>query len=157
MVIYKIFINIFFLFIIVLSLVIWGYLKITAKQPELVKIVIDERQDVWAEIADSSEEHRRGLAGRDELPEDRGMLFVFPGRSRQNFWMKGMKFSLDIIWIDDGQIIAIDKSADFRNQEKLYSPGRPIDYVLEVQAGWSDQNGVKAGDKVKIMDLPENS
>jgi uncharacterized membrane protein (UPF0127 family) len=53
------------------------------------------------EVADTPAERGRGLSGREMLPENSGMLFVFDTPGRYGFWMYGMKFPLDIIWIDE--------------------------------------------------------
>ena len=52
-----------------------------------------------------------GLSGYAGLPEDAGMLFVFPEPIQPTFWMKGMLFAIDIIWIRDGTVVQIHESA----------------------------------------------
>src|SRR5687768_8240241 len=64
---------------------------------------------VRAEVADDEASRRQGLSGRERLGADEGMLFVLPGDS-PSFWMKGMRFPLDIIWIRQGRVV--DISAD---------------------------------------------
>lgn len=102
---------------------------------------------IAVEIADTDEERVKGLSGRNSLDKNEGMLFVFANKDiAPSFWMKGMKISIDIIWINDGKVIKIDKDIPITPEEKRYTPGQPIDYVLEVAAGFSDKNNLKIGD-----------
>ena len=106
-------------------------------------------------LADDELERKEGLSGKSSLPEGEGMLFSF---DRQNiypsFWMREMLIPIDIIWIEGGKVTKIDKNIappekDTPESElKLYYPDKPIDYVLEVNAGFSDTNDIKIGDSV---------
>jgi uncharacterized membrane protein (UPF0127 family) len=111
-------------------------------------------------VADSEEERKQGLSGKDKLGENEGMLFVFDTKNvYPGFWMRGMKIPIDIIWIDDEIVAKIDKNVVISpegtpdSQLKLYYPDKPIDYVLEVHAGFSDKNGLQVGDVVKFTNL----
>ena len=109
-----------------------------------------------AEVADDEAERKIGLSGRPYLSENEAMLFVFPEKtSGAGFWMKDMKFPIDIVWIDDNKVVKIDKSVQPEpgvpdEQLKLYHPETPVNYVLEVKAGFSDKNGLKVGDTIVI-------
>ncbi len=59
-----------------------------------------------ADVADDDAERARGLGGRARLGRDAGMYFVMPGDS-PSFWMKGMRFPLDMIWIRDGRVVDV--------------------------------------------------
>ena len=93
-----------------------------------------------------------GLAKRDSLPENQGMLFDFNDdkNSKPGFWMKDMKFDIDIIWIKDDKVLFIHKnvSAPETPSSPLshYYPPSSVDYVLETNAGWSEKN------KIAIVD-----
>lgn len=107
--------------------------------------------EVDAEIADNEAERERGLAGRDELPGGRGMLFVYPGSAVRTYWMKGVRFPLDIIWIDRGRVTGVEADVPVpRGELPLYSSRTPADRVLEVPAGWAARNGVDQGDPVSV-------
>lgn len=113
---------------------------------------------VPAEEAVSASERKTGLSNRTSLPSDSGMLFVLGNvKSIPSFWMKDMRFPIDILWIKDGKILKIDKNvpvppdgADDKDLS-LYHPSSPVQYVLEVNAGFSDLNGFKVGDSVQIQ------
>ena len=92
-------------------------------------------------VADNYTAWQQGLGGKDGLTEDEGMLFVYPLPSRQVFWMKGMKFSIDIIFADEtGKVVAVHRNCavepehDIINSKK-YPSYHPIRYALEVNAG----------------------
>ena len=108
---------------------------------------------VRAEIASDDASLKRGLAGRDRLGADDGMLFLLPDDS-PTFWMKGMRFPLDILWIKNGRVV--DVTADVpppsgpRASLPTYSPARPADRVLEVNAGWAARHDVGRGDAVQV-------
>lgn len=121
-----------------------------ASAVNLIKI---NDQTVKLEIAATPEARAKGLSNHEKLKEDEGMLFVFPDKAVRTFWMKEMKFDLDIIWIADDKIVKIDKNlpAEGGFPTKLYSSIAPVNYVLEVNAGWSEANRAKAGDSVKFF------
>lgn len=102
------------------------------------------------ELADSPAKREIGLAGRDFLADDFGMLFIFPEKTVPFFWMKGMKVSIDIIWIADDRIVGIEEyispepEISDRNL-KIYKPSQNIDKVLEVRAGLSAKRGWQVG------------
>ena len=105
------------------------------------------KKELTVEIADNPEEQVQGLSDRESLRENNGMLFIFEQPIIAGFWMKDMKFSLDIIWIDEnGMIIGIEKNVSPQSYPQIFSPPSPIKYVLEVNSGWSDRNNIKTGD-----------
>ncbi len=129
----------------------------TPKPAESTSFVTVNGKEITVDTARTSEEREKGLSGIISLDKDSGMLFVFTDNSKTPvFWMKGMLIPLDIIWIKGGKIVRIDKnvpvpSADTPNNKiKTYSAGTPIDYVLEVNAGFSDSNSIKVGNSVTI-------
>lgn len=110
---------------------------------------------VDAEIADTEPLRERGLGFRDGLRAGWGMLFVYENASRHTFWMKGMRFCLDIIWIEAGQIQGAAESlcpvpgAADANLPRYDSPGA-VTYILEMPAGWMSAHGFKQGTAVDI-------
>jgi hypothetical protein len=97
----------------------------------------------------------RGLGGRESLPDDRGMLFVFPEPGRHTFWMKDMLIPIDIIWISaDGRVVDVQTARPEPGvpdpQLRRYNPNGEAKYVLEVRAGLAAEQGVQAGDEARI-------
>ena len=112
------------------------------------------------EIAKTETQRRTGLSNMDKLPEGEGMLFEFAQKDVQPpFWMKDMSFAIDILWVNDGEIVQIHKDVQPPTpntpDEKLilYAPNQPIDYVLEVNAGFTEENRIIVGDVVNISPL----
>jgi hypothetical protein len=120
-----------------------------------VRIVGQNTVTVSAEVARSLQEKVRGLSGRAPLKANQGMLFVYDRPQVIGIWMKDMKFSLDILWIHEGRIVKIEKRAPPLKPggaEQVYTAVG--DMVLEVPAGFADQNKVREGDPVQVT-LPK--
>ena len=107
---------------------------------------------IAVEIADSAEERRIGLSGHAYLDADRGMLFLFDEPSRPAFWMKDMKFPIDIVWLRDGTVVGIESDVRPTTDEKLpkVRPNDDINQVLEVNAGFVREHGLAEGDSLDI-------
>lgn len=111
------------------------------------------------ELAVQIDEQARGLGYRDGLAEGTGMLFVGSQPTERTFWMKGMRFCLDIIWIENGQITGAAENtcpdpAGTADADKVrYPSGQPVTYVLEVPAGFLQEHGYGAGTPVDLSGL----
>ncbi|MEK7202107.1 MAG: DUF192 domain-containing protein [Patescibacteria group bacterium] len=107
------------------------------------------------ELALTDEQQALGLGERDSLATNAGMLFVFEPAQTPAFWMKDMRFDLDIVWIFDGKVVDLSRHVPAPNSDALpqnlptYSPKIQIDYVLEVNSGAADS--IKIGDRVEIV------
>ena len=107
------------------------------------------------EIAATSQERSRGLSGRESLPDASGMLFVFDSARTPGFWMKEMLIPLDFVWIGEDCSV-VDLHTDVpppppgtsTGSLRSYSPGSPIRYVLEINAGKVAELGIEVGDPV---------
>jgi uncharacterized membrane protein (UPF0127 family) len=101
-----------------------------------------------AEVAATDATRTTGLMHRRMLPENRGMLFVFPYPSLLNFWMMNTYVPLSIAFLDDsGAIINI---ADMKPLTTDPHPStRPARYALEMNQGWFAKRGIKAGAKIE--------
>lgn len=105
------------------------------------------------ELAVTPEEKTKGLGYRDSLAEDTGMLFVYDHPEQYGFWMKGMRFPIDILWISDKTIVDITKNVPVATDDFLptYTPKLPVNQIFEINAGQSDGLGIQIGDTVKIL------
>ncbi len=109
---------------------------------------------VDAIVANTNDERKKGLSGRDSLPIGSGMLFVFEKSGVYPIWMKDMKFAIDIIWIDSSKkIVHVVSSApaegDVNDKElTIYSPESDSKYILEINAGMTDLHKFNIGDTV---------
>lgn len=102
------------------------------------------------ELAESDPTRARGLMYRTALEQDQGMLFVFPDEQRRSFWMKNTCIPLDMLFIDrSGTIVGIVENVPTLNRVPRGVPC-PAAYVLEVNAGWTREQGVFAGQRLEI-------
>lgn len=119
-----------------------------------VVVVNDSR--IKVEIADTKEERAKGLGGRESLTEDEGMLFIFSSEDKYPFWMKGVKFSLDFVWIKGDKVVDIIQNAQVPEPNTpdeslpIYLPREVIDKMLEVNAGTVERLKIKVGDTIRI-------
>ena len=110
------------------------------------------------EYAISPQEWVSGLSNRDFLPDNQGLLFISSGLELPGFWMKDMRFPIDIIWIRDTTIIGIEKNVPVPKNpsepQETYRPPQAVTMVLEVNAGWSDKHAITVGDTVTLSEKP---
>lgn len=98
---------------------------------------------------------QKGLVGRESLPQDTGMLYVFQmDDSGRLFGTKGMKFPIDLIWMNnDFTVVHIHKNVppDFDGDLKSSWPAR---FVLEVNAGYTDRHEINVGETLDLSKIP---
>lgn len=102
------------------------------------------------ELADTEMKRNKGLMGRVNLASDHGMLFVFGVPALSPFWMKGMKFPIDIIWIASDRVIGAVENAMPDDGKALYYPPHAVDYALEVPAGTVARLDIRIGTSVNL-------
>ncbi len=125
-----------------------------------------EEPDAWVtigaarvstEVVRDPASKARGLGGRDSLAWDHGMLFPYDRPDFLAFWMKDMRFPIDIIWIRDGRIVDMALRVPFDPQGGPGPTVRPrslADSVLEVPAGYAQAQGWRIGDRVEVVESP---
>ena len=138
--------KIFFLFLMIVLLSGCG----NANKIKEVKI---NNKIIEVELSETVSEKQQGLSDRGKLCENCGMLFVFNEKDLRSFWMKDMKFSIDMIWIDDDKIVKITKNAKLSQDGNIqtYDSGQKVNYVLEVNANFCENNNIKVNDKVLFL------
>lgn len=126
--------------------------NVIGREQSKYRDVFISNNKIVAELAVTEGQKTQGLSGRGDLAEGRGMLFVYDGYYIPRFWMKSMKFPIDIIWIKDDIVAGFAKNLppEGENPEQTYEPLTFVNYVLEVPAGYADRQGLKIGDKVEI-------
>ncbi len=123
------------------------------KDSSLAQVIINDNV-IYVEIPQTPAERFKGLSERESLAENQGMLFVFSEKQKPGFVMRKMNFPLDFIWINNNQIVEITKNVPVPNSDQdlqVYYPQTEVNYVLEVNAGYSDKHNVKIGNKVDIL------
>ncbi len=118
--------------------------------------VCSEKTCLEVEVVSKEEDLMRGLQGRNGLGENKGMFFVFDHEDIYRFWMKDMKFSIDILWLDSkGKIINVASACPPCLQEpcEVYAPLDKARYVLEVASGYALTHDFKKGDTLQLKDI----
>ncbi len=107
---------------------------------------------VEVEVARSPAVRSRGLMYRKELPADAGMIFVWDNDQPRSFWMHNTCIPLDMLFIDrDGYIVGILEQVPTMNDLSRRNPC-PARQVLELNAGYCREHGIRAGQKIKILE-----
>lgn len=132
------------------------------------------------ELAGTPEAKKWGLTGRESLPKDHGMLFLYPRSMEVRVWSLGCLIDLSVAFFDaKGTILEIqplkaypdqlDPNRPIRtlsdlqyymSQPKIItfflkhsvSPETPINGFLEMEEGWFREHDVTHGDQI-IYDL----
>ncbi len=109
------------------------------------------RSVIYIDVAQTPEEKQLGLSGRESLPNGEGLLFVYDQPGQHRFWMKDMNFPIDIIWIaEDYRVVDITKDLSPDTYPETFTSSRPAQYVLEVNAGYSDELDIRIGDEFEF-------
>ena len=104
--------------------------------------------NIQAEVAQSPDERSTGLMFRKDMGTNEGMLFAFEQPAQQCFWMKNTLLPLSIAFIaDDGSIVNIDHMKP--QTLESHCSTKPVRFVLEMNEGWFDKRGIKAGTKLR--------
>ena len=104
-----------------------------------------------AEVAHTDPARAQGLMHRRMLPENRGMLFVFPATAQHAMWMMNTYIPLSVAFIDErGVIINIEDMKP--HTQDAHPAAKPAKYALEVNQGWFEKRGMKPGAKIEGME-----
>ena len=139
------------LVVIFISLTVWSGLESAERATVTANDI-----ELSVRLADNQWERARGLSGfTAEEVGAQGMLFVFKDAEVREFWMKGMNLDLDVLWINDGKIVALDKGVQApepgEEPVRMTSKPVPVDMVLEVPAGYAQQFDLNPGTLLKIQ------
>ena len=149
---------------IVLLVVLFGALMLSFGKvdlpfiPQIPKsstLLINNNQ-INIDVADNQSKRALGLSGRESLATDSGMLFLFDTPKKYQFWMKGMKFPLDFIWIRNKKVVDVLEKIPSPTEEQkdetlpVYESIVDIDSVLEVNSGYVNAHNIKVGDSIEF-------
>lgn len=147
--------NILIFAVVIIILIAISYFSIsTLTSARNQKIADIKGHRISLEIADDETEQRKGLSARDSLPKDKGMLFKFKKADTHTFWMKDMRFPIDIIFINNDKIVTIYENVQPENDKNanlsLYTSTKPADKVIELNAGLAKEFGLKTGETLRL-------
>lgn len=155
----------FGVFLLLLAVVVLLYVFVfarvaeTSQALEVKSLLFSTGQQLAVEIADELSEQVQGLAFRQSLEEGKGMLFTYDAKDERMFWMKDMRFDIDIVWIVDGAIVGIESdipAPKSSNQTpEIYVSPTEVDMVLEVPAGYMHKQGIEVGAHINVTDVRE--
>jgi len=112
--------------------------------------VIFGSDTVRAELARSEAERARGLMEREDLPDGRGMLFIFPDVAPRSFWMRNTYIPLDIAFLNaEGVIVDIQSMEPL--DERFTESRAPAMFALEVPRGWFVGRGIAVGQRAVMV------
>lgn len=106
-------------------------------------------------IADTPQSQAYGLMNRTSMPEDRGMIFVFPDEQERGFYMKNTLIPLDLIYLNAaGRVVKIlpmqPQEKDEKGELRTFYSEAPMRYAIELNLGQAKAAGVKVGDTLDI-------
>lgn len=137
------------IFILIIGVVLSKWQKSNAN-PSFGTVSIHDKT-FFVEVAKNREFREAGLSHRESISEDKGMFFVFNRPDKYGFWMKEMKFPIDIVWIDQNfKIIYIKDSVLPSSYPEVFYPSNPATYVLEISSGLSEKYDIKIGNYIKF-------
>lgn len=129
---------------LILLILFYGYKKEFA-----MKKAVINGQELKLEIASTDAERKLGLGGREGICQNCGMLFLFSQKGQYNFWMKDMRFPLDIVWILDDKVVYFEKNVD-SDFSGILRPQTEADKVLELNTGKAQELNLKIGDQINL-------
>jgi len=138
-----------FSLIFITGLITYSYIKTEKKEAQ----VYFKDHCFSVELALTPEEKGRGLMHRENLPKDRGMLFIYEKEGEYSFWMKNVLIPLDIIWIDkDKKVVYIAENCRPCPDVPCPSirPDSPAKYVLEINGGLASEIGLSVGSQLEF-------
>ena len=117
-------------------------------------VITPKGVSIPVEVSDTPEKRSLGLGKRDNLEKGWGMLFVFEKRIPHSFWMKNMRFPIDIIWLDNQRIVDLAENVPPPQEgesPKVMEPRLPSNFVLELESGRARALGLKVGQKLSYQ------
>lgn len=148
--------RIFFLLVMALLLISGALLFNAPEQTQIITVKFPAGTDLKAEVADTPEKLLFGLAFRNFLPSDEGMVYIFGESGPHQVWTKEFQFPVDIMWVDESKKVVhiVEKAPPCmgKSQCPWYGPP-PQDarYVIETNAGFVEQADVAVGNQLKFV------
>ena len=108
-------------------------------------------------VADNQEHRYKGLGDRNNLGKYNGMLFVYGYESRLGVVMRDMRFPIDVVWFNKGEVVDIAPNLQLESDVseeglRVYRPRTEANAFLELPAGWTNAHSLKIGDKLEVVE-----
>lgn len=143
--------------LIIFSIFKFGNISLFPQNNKPYAVIDGKKFDLL--LATTEDQKIKGLTIKDKIDINQGMLFIFQEKNYPPFWMKNMKFPIDIIFINDDKIVDIvenatpPKNPNDISSIPIYRPKEKANYVLEINAGLSKKYNFKIGDKVTFSNI----
>lgn len=106
------------------------------------------------DVATTTAAQELGLGERESIAPDYGLLFVFQKPDYYGFWMKDMKFPIDIFWLDaQGQVVTIARGVATSTYPNVFYPTAPAEYVLETVSGFAEAHNIATGTPLELKNI----
>ncbi|WP_447974895.1 DUF192 domain-containing protein [Nitrospira sp. Kam-Ns4a] len=146
--------RVFVLIILALVLLTGSFFLTNRKDTDTIIVTFPSGTEIEAEVADTPEKLLFGLAFRDGLPPNGGMLYIFETSDRHRLRTKGFRISVDMIWVDESRhIVHLVEHADPCPQDPCPQYGPPPEnarYVIQTAAGFIKREGLAPGRELKF-------
>jgi len=109
------------------------------------------KHPLTAEVAGNDADRMQGLMHRRMLPENRGMLFVFPNIAYHGMWMMNTYIPLSVAFIDEAGVIVNIEDMQPHTRDS-HTAKKPVRYALEMNLGWFRKRGIGPGMKIEGLD-----
>ncbi len=143
-------------FFVTLSLMLLFLIQCDSRKNSYRKIKINNKW-IKVEVTDTPAERMVGLSNRYSLPENQGMLFVFPDKAKREFWMYKCNFDIDLAYIDASgiirEIITMKKepfNLPIDSLRKYPSSSSEIKFAIEMKGGWFKEHNVEVGTQLDL-------
>lgn len=128
---------------------LFGVLFLRATEPIAPAYLMNEGVRIPVLVLEREIERERGLSNTVSLPTRTGALFIFAKPGNYSFWMKDMRYPIDIVWIDaDWKVLGVTENVVPESYPTAFYPPSDAKYVLEVNAGEARVLKLKQGSVV---------
>jgi uncharacterized membrane protein (UPF0127 family) len=123
------------------------------KDSSIIIVTFPNGRELETEVADTPEKLLFGLAFRETLPPNSGMLYIFESTGPHRITTKEYRFPVDVMWIDESHhIVHMMENVPPCQREPCPWYGEwpePVRYVIQTEAGFIKQIGITAGMELK--------
>lgn len=127
-----------------------GFVTLAVLTPAYATVALKTDKKVFIlQVADTDSARQAGLSGRYSMAADAGMLFSYSDSEVRCYWMKGMRFSLDILWLSASKRIEyMQRDVSPATYPQQYCPKQSARYVIELSAGTARTDDLHIGQKL---------
>jgi uncharacterized protein len=130
-----------------------SFFLIDRKEETIIVVTFPNGREVEMEVADTPEKLLVGLAFRETLPANSGMLYIFESTGQNHVWTKEYRFPVDVMWVDESHhIVGLKEDvAPCRESDcpRYSSSPEAVRYAIQTEAGFIKQEGITVGQELK--------